>query len=133
MTLARQLGLRMHLAKGTRHLLRRQRPMAAPSAALAGCTDGRVGREEKERVRARSAAVVALPACSMKLPLSLLWNAFNSTVFVDGACRDGAASLDGANAALCVAIDATARNDSNDIFLIIVLLELKVVNEFSAM
>lgn len=66
--------------------------MAAPSAALAGVgwRGPATGREENDRDRARRAAVVALPACSMKLPLLSL-NAFNCTrrfsVRIDDACR----------------------------------------------
>ena len=57
--------------------------MAAPSAALAGegWRGPAMGRDENIRERARRAAVVALPACSMKLPLSsLLSNAFNCKI-----------------------------------------------------
>lgn len=45
--------------------------MAAPSAALAGegWKGPAMGRDENINERARSAAVVAFPACSTKLPL----------------------------------------------------------------
>mmetsp|Transcript_32726 Transcript_32726/g.68821 ORF Transcript_32726/g.68821 Transcript_32726/m.68821 type:complete len:162 (-) Transcript_32726:39-524(-) len=69
MTLARQLGLVMHLASGTRHFLRRHVPMAFPSAALADGTEERKSplgpvRAEKDSVRARRAEVAIFPTRS---------------------------------------------------------------------
>lgn len=115
-TLARQLGFRMHLARGTRHLLRRHRPIAAPSAALAGDGwNGPVkGRDENESVSARSAAVVALPACSNKL---LFWSlyAFSWIRF----CREWVDGRGGVNDVLSGDVDAATKR-SSDFFMIIV-------------
>lgn len=76
-----------------------------------------LGREEKERVSARSAAALVLPACSMKL----LFNAFSCIGFTACARRDDTAvGFDGANAVLDGAIDVAARNERSDVFMIIV-------------
>ena len=64
MTLARHLGLVMHLASGRRHFCKRHNPIAFPSAALAGAMveRGDVGGAimEKERVRATIEALNVL-------------------------------------------------------------------------
>lgn len=116
----------MHLASGTRHFLRRQSPIAAPSAALAGWI-GVVGMEEKERVRARRAAVVALPACSMKLmPPLLSLNAYKCSELIV-AYRDCTDVLDGANAVHNGANDAATKSGSNDFFMIMMMLLLTLL------
>ncbi len=72
MTLARQLGFAIHLARGRRHFLKRQPAMAAPSAALAGWIDGKDGMLPivvvKEMESARRVALIPFCSLDMKSP-----------------------------------------------------------------
>jgi len=99
-TLARQLGLVMHLARGRRHFLSRHRPMALPSEACAGSTvwiKPPIFSELKEIVKATTAAVTPFPTCDITLlrllPCSLFGKAERGLVL--GTVNVGLLALKG--------------------------------------